>query len=82
MHKADSENLPENVRFPIWLKLVRHGNQFTGSISLDGTTWINQKTSVDLPGLQKTIDLGLAAGAPDQKAYTVLFSDWMVKVAK
>jgi regulation of enolase protein 1 (concanavalin A-like superfamily) len=82
MHKANSENLPEDVQFPVWLKLVRHGSSFTGSISFDGNTWIREKTSVDLPGLQETIDLGLAAGAPDQKIYSVTFSDWRIKVAK
>ena len=27
MHKANSQNLPEDIEFPIWLKLTRHGNQ-------------------------------------------------------
>ena len=32
MHKASSENIPENIDVPIWLKLVRHGNSFTGTL--------------------------------------------------
>jgi regulation of enolase protein 1 (concanavalin A-like superfamily) len=82
MHKANSQNLPEDLEFPIWLKLARHGNQFTGSISLDGLTWINEKRSKDIPGLAEAIDLGLAAGAPDKKQYWVEFKDWTIKVAK
>lgn len=82
MHKASSQNLPENTELPYWLKLERHGNYFVGSISLDGETWINEKRSEDIPGLEKEIDLGLAAGAPDQKPYWVEFVDWKIKVAK
>lgn len=82
MHKANSQNLPENTRFPIWLKLVRHGNSFTGTISLDGKTWINEKRSNNIPGLAEAIDLGLAAGSPDKKQYWVEFEDWEIKVAK
>jgi hypothetical protein len=43
MHKADSQNLPEDFSFPLWLKLQRHGNCFSGAISYDGQTWINAK---------------------------------------
>jgi len=82
MHKASSQNLPEDLEFPIWLKLARHGNQFTGSISLDGLTWINEKRTSDIPGLAEAIDLGLAAGAPDKKQYWVEFKEWTIKVAK
>jgi len=82
MHKASSQNLPEDVEFPIWLKLARHGNQFSGSISLDGQSWINERRSNDIPGLAEAIDLGLAAGAPDKKQYWVEFSDWTIKVPK
>ena len=38
MHKADSQNLPEYFSFPLWLKLERHGNSFSGAISYDGET--------------------------------------------
>jgi regulation of enolase protein 1 (concanavalin A-like superfamily) len=82
MHKASSQNLPEDVEFPIWLKLARHGDSFTGTISLDGETWINERRSNDLPGLAEAIDLGLAAGAPDKKEYWVEFADWTLRVAR
>lgn len=82
MHKASSQNLPENTELPYWLKLERHGNYFVGSISLDGENWINEKRSADIPGLKESIDLGLAAGAPDQIPYWVEFVDWKIKVAK
>ncbi len=82
MHKANSQNLPEDTQFPIWLKLIRNGNSFTGTISLDGETWINEKRSNELPGLSEAIDLGLAAGSPDKKQYWVEFKDWEIKVEK
>lgn len=82
MHKASSQNLPEDLTYPYWLKLERHGNYFVGSISLDGTNWINEKRSADIPGLEETIDLGLAAGSCDQVPYWVEFEDWHIKVAK
>jgi regulation of enolase protein 1 (concanavalin A-like superfamily) len=82
MHKASSQNLPEDVEFPVWLKLVRHGNSFSGYISLDGETWINERRTNDIPGLNEAIDLGLAAGSPDKKQYRVEFGDWNTKVQK
>lgn len=80
MHKAASENLPENSPTPIWIRLERHGDRFTGYISLDGINWIIKRQTNQIPGIEKAIDLGLAAGSPDQKQYTVEFVDWKVKV--
>jgi len=80
MHKAASENLPENTPTPIWVRLERHGNRFTGSVSLDGQNWIIKRQTNQIPGLQQAVDLGLAAGSPDQKQYTVEFADWKVLV--
>ncbi|MCD6598926.1 MAG: hypothetical protein J7L04_14635, partial [Bacteroidales bacterium] len=82
MHKANSQNLPENTKFPIWLKLTRYGNSFIGAISLDGKTWINEKRTADIPGLAESIDLGLAAGSPDKEQYWVEFKDWVIKLSK
>lgn len=82
MHKASSQNLPENSTTPIYLKMVRHGNSFSGFISLDGENWIIERYTPDIPGIAEAIDLGLAAGAPDRKPYRVEFSDWKVEVAK
>ena len=82
MHKAASENLPENPAPPYWIKLERHGNRFTGAISLDGKNWIIQRRTQEIPGLEQAIDLGLAAGSPDQKPYTVHFSEWKLIIEK
>jgi regulation of enolase protein 1 (concanavalin A-like superfamily) len=80
MHKAASENLPENSPTPLWIRLERHGDRFTGYISLDGKNWIIKRQTNQIPGIEKGVDLGLAAGAPDQKQYTVEFADWKIKV--
>ncbi len=80
MHKAASENLPENTTMPVWLKLERHGNTYSGYVSVDGKNWIIQRKSTPLPGLTEAVDLGLAAGSSNGKPYTVTFSDWSVKV--
>ena len=80
MHKAASENLPENSPTPIWVRLERHGDRFTGYVSLDGKNWIIKRQTNLIPGIQKAVDLGLAAGSPDQKQYTVEFVDWKIKV--
>jgi len=80
MHKAASENLPENSPTPIWVRLERHGDRFTGYVSLDGKTWIIKRQTNEIPGIKKAIDFGLAAGSPDQKQYTVEFEDWKIKV--
>lgn len=82
MHKASSTNLPENSKTPIYLKMVRHGNSFSGYISLDGKNWIIERHSVDMPGINETVDLGLAAGGPDKRQYWVEFTDWKIEVAK
>lgn len=82
MHKANSENLPENSHTPIYLKLVRHGNSFSGYISLDGKNWIVERHTPDIPGIATSVDLGLAAGSPDKQQYRVEFTDWKIEVAK
>jgi regulation of enolase protein 1 (concanavalin A-like superfamily) len=82
MHTASSQNRPEDVKFPIWLKLERHGDSLVGSVSLDGVNWINERRSGNLPGLEQSIDLGLAAGSCDKIPYWVAFEEWNIKVAK
>ena len=82
MHKASSQNLPENSKTPIYLKMVRHGNSFSGYISLDGKNWIIERHTTDIPGIAEAVDLGLAAGGPDKQQYWVEFTDWKVEVAK
>jgi len=82
MHKADSQNLPEDFSFPLWLKLQRHGNSFSGAISYDGQTWVNSKYTKQVPGLNASVHLGLAAGSPDQIPYEVEFEDFQIVVEK
>ena len=82
MHKASSQNLPENSKTPIYLKMVRHGNSFSGYISLDGKNWIIERHTTDIPGISEAIDLGLAAGGPDKQQYWVEFTDWKIDTAK
>ena len=82
MHKANSQNLPEDLSFPLWLKLQRHRNSFSGAISYDGETWINSEHTKEIPGLNVSIHLGLAAGAGDQIPYEVEFEDFQIMVEK
>ena len=82
MHKANSENIPENITVPIWIKLVRHGNNFTGYISYDGKNWAVERKTNDIPGLNARVDVGMAAGAPDKKQYWVEFQDFNIAVEK
>lgn len=82
MHKASSQNLPENTKTPIYLKMVRHGNSFSGYISLDGKNWIVERHTTDIPGISESVDLGLAAGGPDKRQYWVEFTDWKIEVAR
>ncbi len=80
MHKASSANLPEDIKYPVWLKLIRHGNSFTGYVSLDGKTWTRERNTNDLPGLNETIDIGLAGGSCDKVPYWVEFQDFKLSV--
>lgn len=80
MHKANSENHPVNDSYPIWIKLVRHGNSFSGYISYDGENWVVSRHTDDLPGLNEAVHLGIAAGAPDQLVYSVEFADFQLIV--
>ncbi len=80
MHKSDSQNLPENFSFPLWLRLEGHGNSFSGAISHDGKTWVNPKHTTQIPGLNSSIHLGLAAGSCDQISYGVEFEDFQIIV--
>ena len=82
MHKADSQNLPEDFSFSLLLKLQRHGNSFSGTISYDGQTWVNSKCTKHVPGLNASVHLGLAAGSPDQISYEVEFEDFQIVVEK
>jgi len=80
MHKALSTNLPEDVQFPLWLKLVRRGDSFTGYVSYDGVAWTLEKRTGPIPGLNAAVDIGLAAGSCDELQYQVEFEDFELAV--
>lgn len=67
MYKASSENIPEVITVPIWLKFVRCGNSFIGYLSYDGINWVVKRQTNDLPGLNSSVDIGMAASSPDKK---------------
>ncbi|KAA3616339.1 MAG: DUF1349 domain-containing protein [Calditrichaeota bacterium] len=82
MHKANSQNHPAMEPYPMWIKLERHGNSFSGYASYDGINWTVSRHTDAIPGLAKAIHLGLAAGAPDQKEYEVEFENLQLIVEK
>ncbi|KAA3662825.1 MAG: DUF1349 domain-containing protein [Calditrichaeota bacterium] len=82
MHKADSQNHERTEPYPMWIKLERHGNSFSGYVSYDGENWAVSRHTEDIPGLNTAIHLGLAAGSPDQKQYTVEFENLQLRVEK
>lgn len=82
MHKASSENIPEDIEVPIWIKLVRHGNSFTGYVSYDGKNWVVERQTTDIPGLNSSVDIGMAAGSCDKKQYWVEFQNFKIEVEK
>ena len=82
MHNTRSKNYGVDKPLPVWLKLVRHGNSFTGYYSFDDKNWTISRESGDIPGLAKKMDIGLAGGANDQKVSTVVFEDFKLEVEK
>jgi len=82
MHWASSENHPRMEPYPMWLKLVRHGNRFSGFVSYDGVQWTISRQTEEIPGVAEAVHLGLAAGSCDEKSYTVEFADLQVSVEK
>ena len=53
-----------NVGEPVWVKLVRNGNQFSGYYSTDNVTWIQVGTTQTI-AMGETIRGGLAVTAGD-----------------
>lgn len=80
MHKAESRNRKPPGDYPIWLRLVRHGDSFSGYSSDDGQTWTKAARTESIPGLADVVDVGLAAGGPDQRVYEVQFEDFTLEV--
>ena len=82
MHWASSENHATVESYPMWMKLVRHGNRFSGYVSYDGKNWTVSRHTEEIPGIAPAVHLGLAAGSCDEKSYTVEFEDFQVQVEK
>jgi len=80
MHKAKSRNRKPPGDSPIWIRLVRHGNSFSGYSSNNGQTWTKAARTASIPGLADAVDVGLAAGGPDQRVYEVRFTDFTLEV--
>ncbi len=78
MHNAKSFNYTRDHPFPLWLKMVRHGDRLSGYYSFDGKNWILSRESGNISGMAKTLDIGLAAGSNDQKPSMVRFEDFQV----
>jgi hypothetical protein len=80
MHNSRSLNYTTDHPFPLWLKMVRHGDSFSGYYSFDGKNWILSRESGNLAGIASTLDIGLAAGSNDQKPSMVRFEDFRIWV--
>lgn len=81
MHKGGGRHHHEKKNpFPVWLKLVRHGNTFTGYTSYNGVNWGYPKHSVPIPGLADVMDIGMAAGTIDQVPALVILEDFTLEV--
>ena len=80
MHNSRSLNYTKEQPLPLWLKLIRRGDRFSGYYSFDGKNWILSRESGNIAGIAKTLDVGLAAGSNDQKSSMVKFEDFQLWV--
>jgi len=80
MHNSRSFNYTSDYPFPLWLRMVRHGDRLSGYYSFDGKNWILSRESGNIAGIAHTLDIGLAAGTNDQKPSMVRFEDFQVWV--
>jgi hypothetical protein len=76
MHNSKSFNYTSDQPFPLWLKMVRHGDRISGFYSFDGKNWILSRESGQITGITRTLDIGLAAGSNDQKPSMVKFEEF------
>jgi hypothetical protein len=81
MHKCGDRSIYETENpFPVWLKLIRHGDTFTGYTSYDGVNWGEPKHSTPIPGSTDAMDIGMAAGTIDQIPALVVLEDFTLEV--
>lgn len=81
MHKMGGSNIHErNNLFPIWLRLIRHGDTFTGYISHDGINWEKPMHTSPVPYLADVMDIGMAAGTIDQIPSLVILENFELDI--
>lgn len=80
MHKMGESHIHEKNTFPVLLKLVRHGDTFTGYTSYDGVNWEKPIHTSPIPGLADVMDIGMAAGTIDQIPTFVVLEDFTLDV--
>ncbi len=79
-HNTKSYNYKKDQPFPVWLKIIREGNLFTGFYSYDGIKWTFSRKSTQMPKLGNAMDIGLAGGTNDQRPSFVVFKDFKLIV--
>ncbi len=80
MHKMGGSHIHESKNFPVWLKLVRHGDTFTGYVSYDGINWGKPMHTSPVPGLADAMDIGMATGTIDQIPSLVVLENFALDV--
>jgi hypothetical protein len=80
MHKMGDSHIHEKNTFPVLLKLVRHGDTFTGYTSYDGVNWEKPIHTSPIPDLADVMDIGMAAGTIDQIPAFVVLEDFTLDV--
>ena len=81
-HNTKSFNYKKDQPFPVWLKVIREKNVFTGYYSYDGIKWTFSRKSTQIPKLGETMDIGLAGGTNDQRPSLVVFEEFELVVEK
>jgi hypothetical protein len=65
----------ELTKRPVWLRLVRKGNDFTGFVSEDGSNWIQITDTETIPDFVKEPYVRLAISAHQDGEYTTVAFD-------
>ncbi len=81
MHKSGGGGIhDQEPPFPVWLRLVRHGDTFSGYTSGDGEHWGDPWSTDPVPGLADAMDIGIAAGTIDQVPALVELEDFALEL--
>ncbi|MGW5434186.1 NEW3 domain-containing protein [Streptomyces sp. NPDC004059] len=56
-------SVDKTIKAPVWLRLIRHGDQVSGYYSADGAAWTQAGSTVTLAGATTTQDAGMIATA-------------------